>query len=325
MWRMTSIAPIHWLARAAKRATRYTALSRVAALRVDLAGNRWTADVHSERGVPGWMAGSSERVAPVATLIRSHPLVAYSVLAFAFSIALTLLLNVSLVFGLLALFGPAAAALIVSRVWRGRAGVAELWAVTKRWRVHPGWYAAALALPAAGFALGHALYVVAGNPMLPVPGTIQPILFVLFVLVIGEEIGWRGFLLRHLLDQRAPLVAAIVVGIVWGLWHTPLYFIPGMPSYGGPFLVFAAWAMSLSFLLTWLWMGTRSVVLATVIHGAANLAQSFVFPHTDAGVVFGFGALGTAAVAAIVVALTWRRWVSAPNPESASERVTVAG
>jgi membrane protease YdiL (CAAX protease family) len=257
-------------------------------------------------------------------LIRSYPLIAYSVLAFVFSLVLTLLLNVSLAFGLLALFGPAAAALIVSRVWRGRIGVAELWAVTKRWRVHPGWYVAALALPAAGFAVGHVLFVAAGNPMLPVPGTIQPILLVLFVLVIGEEIGWRGFLLRHLLGQRSPLVAAVLVGAVWALWHTPLYFIPGMPSYGGPFLAFAAWAMSLSFLLTWLWIGTRSVVLATVMHGAANLVQSFVFPHTDPGVVFGFGALGTAAVAAIVVALSWRRWVSAPEPEPAFETVAVA-
>jgi uncharacterized protein len=260
----------------------------------------------------------------VATLIRSYPLVTYSVLAFAFSLALALLLNVSLVFGLLALFGPAAAALIVSRVWRGQAGVAELWAVTKRWRVHPGWYAAAVALPVAGFALGHVMFVGAGNPMLPVPGTVQPILLVLFVLVIGEEIGWRGFLLRHLLQQRSPLVAALLVGAVWGLWHTPLYFIPGMPSYGGPFLAFAAWAMSLSVLLTWLWIGTRSVVLAAVMHGSANLAASFVFPHTDAGVLFGFGALGTAAVAVVVVALTWRRWVSVLNPESASERVAVA-
>jgi membrane protease YdiL (CAAX protease family) len=261
----------------------------------------------------------------MATLIRSYPLIAYSVLAFVFSLVLTLLLNVSLAFGLLALFGPAAAALIVSSVWRGRTGIVELWAVTKRWRVHPGWYLAALALPAAGFAVGHLLFVAAGNPMLAVPGPIQPIMLILFVLVIGEEIGWRGFLLRHLLRQRSPFVAAIVVGAVWATWHSPLYFIPGMPSYGGPFLAFAAWAMSLSFLLTWLWMGTRSVVLATVMHGAANLVQSVVFPHTDPGVVFGFGALGTAAVAAVVVALSWRRWVAAPKPEPTLESVPVAG
>ena len=63
----------------------------------------------------------------------------------------------------------------------------------------------------------------------PVPGKVEPILLVLFVLVIGEEIGWRGFLLRGLLNRQSPLVATLVVAVVWTLWHSPLYFIPGMP------------------------------------------------------------------------------------------------
>jgi membrane protease YdiL (CAAX protease family) len=195
--------------------------------------------------------------------------------------------------------------------------------VTRHWRVHPGWYAAAVALPIVGFGLGHLFFVAAGNPMFAVPGPIAPILFVLFVLVIGEEIGWRGFLLRHLLRGQSPLVAGLLVGGVWALWHTPLYFIPGMPSYGGPFLAFAAWAISLSLLLTWLWMGTRSVVLATVMHGSANLGSSFIFPSADADIVFGFGAVGTAAVAAILIARSWRRWVDAPEPEAVPEAVAV--
>ncbi|HEX7347433.1 MAG TPA: type II CAAX endopeptidase family protein [Candidatus Limnocylindrales bacterium] len=260
----------------------------------------------------------------MSALIRSHPLVAYSVLAFAISVALTLALNVSLVFGLLALFGPGTAALIVSRVSQGSAGLGDLWAVTGRWRVHPGWYLAALGLPTAGFAIGHVAFVAAGNTMLPVPGSIQPIMFVLFVLVIGEEIGWRGFLLRHLLRDHSPLVATLTVGAVWSLWHTPLYFIPGMPSYGGPYLLFAAWAIAVSFLLTWLWLGTRSVVLATVMHGSANLAPSFVFPHTEPAMLFGFGAVGTAAVAVLLVALGWRLWISPPERQPTAEALPVA-
>ena len=58
-------------------------------------------------------------------LIRAHPLTAYVVLAYVFSITIGLLLNVSLAFGLLALFGPAAAAVVVAGVWRGRAGIAQ--------------------------------------------------------------------------------------------------------------------------------------------------------------------------------------------------------
>ena len=130
-------------------------------------------------------------ISTTAGLIRRYPLSTYVVLAYVFSITLGLLLNVSLLFGLIALFGPAAAAFIVARIWRGRAGVGELRTVTTRWRVHPGWYIAALGLPIAGTAIGHALYVLAGNAALPVPGRVEQILLVLFFLVIGEEIGWR--------------------------------------------------------------------------------------------------------------------------------------
>lgn len=237
-------------------------------------------------------------------------------LAYVLSIALGLLLNVSLFFGLIALFGPATAAFLVARIWRGRAGVRELYAVATRWRVHPLWYAAALVLPILGFALGHALFVAAGNAPLVVPGKIEPILLVLFVLVIGEEIGWRGFLLRGVLTRFSPLVATLIVAVVWALWHSPLYFIPGMPSYGQPFFAFAAWVLPASFLLTWLWLGTRSAWLATLMHGSLNLGASLAFPHADPLTLFTFAAVGLAIVAAPLVLLRWRRWVrAAADPE----------
>jgi membrane protease YdiL (CAAX protease family) len=235
---------------------------------------------------------------------------AYVVLAYVLSISLALLLNVSLIFGLIALFGPAVAAFIVARVWRGRPGVSELWAITTRWRVHPGWYVAALGVPVVGAAIGHVVYVLAGNAALPVPGTVQPILILLFFLVIGEEIGWRGFLLRGLLRDRSPLVATVVVAIVWALWHSPLYFIPGMPSYGNPFIAFVVWVIPLSFLLTWLWLGTRSAWLATLMHGSANLAGSLVFPLTDPGMLFTFSGIGLAIVAVPLISASWSRWTS---------------
>jgi len=204
-------------------------------------------------------------ISTTAGLVRRHPLGAYVLLAYVISITLGLLLNISLAFGLIALFGPAVAAVVVSRIWRGRAGVSELWAVTSRWRVHPAWYVAAVALPIAGTAIGHAIYVIAGNAALTVPGPVEPILLVLFFLVIGEEIGWRGFLLRGLLARHSPLLSTVVVAAVWTLWHSPLYFIPGMPFYGNPFWAFAVWVFPFSFLMTWLWLGTRSAWLATVL------------------------------------------------------------
>jgi membrane protease YdiL (CAAX protease family) len=246
----------------------------------------------------------------LAGLIRRYPLTAYAILAYILSIAIGLLLNVSVMFGLIALFGPAAAAFIVARIWRGRAGVAELRAVSTRWRVHPAWYAAAIAVPIVGAAVGHLLYVLAGNAPLAVPGKVEPILFVLFFLVIGEEIGWRGFLLRGLLRTYSPLVATLIVAVVWALWHSPLYFIPGMPSYGQPFLAFATWVVPVSFLLTWLWLGTRSAWLATIMHGSANLSSSIVFPQTDPGLLLTFSAAGMALVALPLLLIGWRQWLT---------------
>lgn len=251
----------------------------------------------------------------VTRLIRRYPLSAYVVLAYALSIALGLLLNVSLLFGLIALFGPAAAAFIVARIWRGRAGVSELRAVTTRWRVHPGWYLAALGLPIVGTAIGYFIYFGAGNPALALPGKAEPILLVLFVLVIGEEIGWRGFLLRNLLRTRSPIVATLVVAAIWTVWHSPLYFIPGMPSYGNNFLAFAAWVFTFSFLMTWLWLGTRSVWLATIMHGAANLSASLVFPTSDLSALFVFSAIGFTIVAVPLVVIALPRWMSVRDQE----------
>jgi membrane protease YdiL (CAAX protease family) len=249
-------------------------------------------------------------------LVSRYPLSAYVVLAYALSIGLTLLLNVSLVFGLIALFGPAAAAFIVARLSRGRAGVRELWAITTRWRVGLGWYAAALALPIVGTAVGHAVYVATGNAALRVPGDIQPIMFVLFFLVIGEEIGWRGFLLRGLLRSQSPLVATLVVAAIWTVWHSPLYFIPGMPYYGNSFVAFALWVFTFSFLMTWLWLGTRSAWLAMLMHGAGNLAASLVFPLGDVGALYTLSAIGFAIVAVPLVARDWRRWLNTPSGEA---------
>lgn len=246
-------------------------------------------------------------------MIRRHPLVAYYALAFGISVALALLLNVSLIFGLLALFGPATAAFGVGSMTQGRAGTDALWSAVVRWRVHPIWYVAAVGLPLVGYAIGHAAYVAAGHAALPLPGAVAPISLVLFILVVGEEIGWRGFLLAGLLRERSPLVATAIVALGWALWHSPLYFVPGMPSYGQSFLAFAAWVVPISFLLTWLWLRTRSVWLATVMHGTLNLGAAIIFPLAVPTELFAFSAIGMTLIAAAVVLAQWSAFTTRPQ------------
>ena len=250
---------------------------------------------------------------------RRHPLTTYYVLAVAISTGLALLLNVSLVFGLLALFGPALAAFIASRLAAGGEGVRALWTRTTRWRVNPFYYLAAIGLPLIAYAIGLAAYVLLGNPAPDIPGEITIVGLVLFVLVIGEEIGWRGFMLPILLGRMSPLLASGVTGVLWALWHAPLYFLPGMPSFGDPYLAFVAWVIPLTFVLTWLWLRTRSVIVATVAHGSANLVSGLVLPLEDPGLRFLFSGFGFAVVAVVLVLGSRREFLASPPQGSATD------
>ncbi len=245
---------------------------------------------------------------------RRHPLTTYYVLAVAISTGLALLLDVSLVFGLLALFGPTLAALIAASLAAGREGVRAIRTRTTRWRVSPVYYLAAVGLPVIAYAIGLAAYVLLGNKAPNVPGEISIVGLVLFVLVIGEEIGWRGFLLPVLLGRMSPLLASGVTGVLWAFWHAPLYFIPGMPSFGDPFLAFVAWVIPLTFVLTWLWLRTRSVIVTTVAHGSANVVSGLVLPLDDPGQRFLFSGIGFGLVAVVLVLVSRREFLaSAPQ------------
>jgi membrane protease YdiL (CAAX protease family) len=255
----------------------------------------------------------------MADWARRHPLTTYYVLAVAISTGLALLLNVSLVFGLLALFGPAIAAFLVARLVAGRPGVRTIWARTRRWRVSPRYYLAAIGLPLVAYAVGLAAYVLAGNEAPTLPGAITIVGLVLFVLVIGEEIGWRGFMLPTLLRRMSPLLASGVTGGLWALWHAPLYFLPGMPSYGDPYLAFVLWIVPLSFVMTWLWIRTRSVIIATVAHGSANVVSGLVLPLDDPGPRYVFSGIGFAVVAVVLVVVARREFLASPPPLPAAD------
>ena len=81
------------------------------------------------------------------TLIRRHPLIAYFVLAFALTWWIYPLLHFSQLIGLVGLFGPAFAAIIMAAITDGKPGVKALLSRTVRWRVGLPWYVVALGLP----------------------------------------------------------------------------------------------------------------------------------------------------------------------------------
>lgn len=226
--------------------------------------------------------------------IGRHPIGSFLALAIAWTWVFTLLGAVNLVFALVALFGPALAAIAVTRI---EGTYPELRSRITDWRHPVPWYLVAITIPFGVAIAARVLLVLTGTPVDGIGG-ITPVEAVIFVLVIGEEIGWRSFLQPRLSARMGVLVAGVVTGIVWVVWHLPVYLAPdqGLAAFGA----FALWVVPLSVVMGLVAERTRfSAVLATVLHGAANIATPIVLPGVDrptwlvlGGVIYAVGVLG---------------------------------
>jgi CAAX protease family protein len=239
-------------------------------------------------------------------VIRRHPLISFFVLAYALTWPLIPLVSVSPLFGLPALFGPALAAIIVAAVVDGRPGLRDLLGRMVRWRVGVLWYAVALCLPMVLALAAAGLHLLLGPQTSVSLGGLSILNLVVFVLIVGEELGWRGYALPKLLAQRSALAASLILGALWGAWHLPTFFVPGAPQYGLPFSAFVLLTMAYSVLMGWVYVHTEgSVLVATLLHGAINLSQGFFLGGVDPAREYWLLA-GVYGAAALAVALVFR-------------------
>src|SRR5215213_3670140 len=177
------------------------------------------------------------------------------------------------------LAGPTLAAFIMTATTEGRAGVRGLLGRLVLWRVGIQWY----------------LFVLLGVPLIMLTGTMVysgelPNLGALggpsyllnylgtfaLVIVLGgplfEEIGWRGFALPRMERLHGPLLASVILGVLWALWHLPEFLVPSWAaSSGGGGLVsitlFTLTALTFTIVITWVFNNTRaSVLLAILVH-----------------------------------------------------------
>jgi len=216
----------------------------------------------------------------ITSSIKRHPLVAYFVLAYALAwVLIPLVVSVSVAFGLLALFGPAIAAISVTGVIEGRSGVKQLLRRAVQGRVGLKWIAVAVGLPllvsATVVVLNAALL---GKPIAIVPNGAPVFTLIIGLLVVGEEIGWRGFALPRLQTRFNSLTASLILGGLWAAWHLPNAFIPGFEYYLTAFPVFLVYVVSMTVLFTWLANRTHgSVWIAWLFHAAINVSAGFLF------------------------------------------------
>ncbi len=248
-------------------------------------------------------------------MVTGHPLVTFFVLAFVggWIVLLPTVLFES-GFGLIpinlpapavmlffipaAMAGPALAAFVVTRMGEGKEGTRKLLRRRiLRWRVGVHWYLIAIfGMPlvyfvAASFVLGMApLDALIEKWPLIFTSYLPKVVMLFFLVSLWEEIGWMGFALPRLQDKYGPLMASVVVGVLWALWHLPAYFGStqvveekvGLADldrllYLLPLLMLLA--ISTRIVMTWLFNSAMgSVLIVTLFHAGFNMSNNELIP-----------------------------------------------
>ncbi len=211
------------------------------------------------------------------------------------------------------LMGPAFAAVVVVLGWHGTTGLVELGQRAVRWRGVGRWWWSVPAILALGV-LGVAASAVTGTRVdlgdlaeysgAPVVSVVLLFGYVLLVNGYGEELGWRGLLADGLVDRVGEVRAALLVTVVWAMWHLPLFWVvEGFRSMGWATIGWVVGLLAGSVVLTRLYVGSgRSVLLVALWHTAFNFTTA-----TTATQGLSAAITSTAVIVAAVVVLVRAR------------------
>lgn len=176
----------------------------------------------------------------------------------------------------LIVIGPAIGALITTYLQKGRQGLNQLVNNLRPERKHIIWYFIA---PLVCFIITSIAYLSGGLSLARISELIVNHWYILvfhfflqsFLIGIGEEIGWRGWLLPKLTSRYTFIKSILLTILIWGLWHFPIFF------YGLEIVI--PWLLVLvssSIILSWVWIKTqRNIFIIAIIHGSINTPHFF--------------------------------------------------
>jgi membrane protease YdiL (CAAX protease family) len=234
-----------------------------------------------------------------------------------------------------AYLGPIASALLVTGVTEGRNGLRVWRGRMTKFRVSWRWYVVVLLSVPAALIIGTAA-LNGRSPLLPsvtvLAAYLPGLLLQMVTTGLAEEPGWREFAMPRMQRKYHPTKATLIVGVLWGIWHMPLF----LTEWGGwphvdptsP-LEFLGTAIAFSFVMTWVFNRSReSMPLVMLLHTSVNnffsVAGTDMFPRLsmeDTTHAF----LLTATAAALIVVIATRGRLGRPKNPAAEHGAGVGG
>ena len=173
----------------------------------------------------------------------------------------------------LAVYAPAIAALTLILFRKGPSGVRRFLSRLLLWRASAAWYAFLLIGIPLLFYAGAVWKGLSVSELVPVSAVGTYLIALALHAIKGpvEEIGWRGFALPLLQRRMSPLFAGLVIGIIWGVWHLPAFFLSGAPQSAWSFTDFFVGTIALSLIATALYNASKgSILLPALFHLQVN-------------------------------------------------------
>lgn len=237
----------------------------------------------------------------VRDFVRRSPLAVYFAVAYSFSVLALIVIGLpdlsgktpvptsSFVMFPFLVVGVGVTGFALTALTSGKPGLGELFRRIARWRL--GRWAAVLLIPPVGITFVLLVSRVVVSPVFAQqlsPG------FAAFGLAIGlvagcfEEIGWTGFAYPRMSARFGALGGALLLGVLWGIWHFPVVDSLGAASPHGPYLpaffaAFVAAMIALRVLIAWLYTNTGSILAAQLLHACSTASLvALSAPHVSA-------------------------------------------
>jgi membrane protease YdiL (CAAX protease family) len=260
----------------------------------------------------------------IVAFLKRHPVLSYYILVFAISWGGGLLIlgaggfmgigvtpRAQLLLGVpVGILGPVIAGLLLTNLIYGRPGLSQLFSRLRKWRVGIGWYAFALLTAPVIITLS----LLARSTVPTIATESDKLSLLLIGIGIGmvvaffEELGWTGFATPELRKRFGFVTTGVIMGLLWGLWHFPVFSASGRASEPlSPVLFTAAllfkWLIPYRVLIVWVHGQTQSLLLAMLMHVPIVAATFVLDPPESSSTFIAAGNLILATALWIVVAV----------------------
>jgi membrane protease YdiL (CAAX protease family) len=194
---------------------------------------------------------------------------------------------------LLGVMGPMVTGIAFTYLTRDAAGRRDYWKRVIDFKRIPGkWYLVIFLFVPVLNILAALLDVVTGGSgatwgeaaqnMLTNPSSIVLSLLFSSLIPFIEELGWRGYVLDRLQEKQSALMSSLILGVIWSVWHLPLFFVQGTYQAGLGVGTLAFWlfilgVLPLSLPFTWIYNNTSRSTLAVILfHSMVNFTGELI-------------------------------------------------